>query len=88
MKPRTRSHGRVIILAEPIYHRVRATSLALGTTPAEIVSAGCRVFCTYVLHELALTAETRERLTKGDPKWQVNEIIKVLASRFASRRTS
>jgi hypothetical protein len=82
---RVRGEGRVVILSEGIYRVVRATSLALGTTPGEVVTAGCRVFCTYVLREMGSGRLAGREGKEFGSKWQVKEIVRVLALRFGSR---
>ena len=85
MARRVRRAKGEIDLPDVILRRVRSTALVLGCTSSDVAIAGCRLFCTYVLRELACTAAARERLEKGGVKWQVNELVKVLASRFGSR---
>jgi hypothetical protein len=85
MARRVRGGWPVIILPERIYRRVRACSLALNTTPEEVAVAGCRLFCTYVLREMTAERLSPQDPRKGSQKWQVEELVKVLASRFASR---
>jgi hypothetical protein len=77
-----------VVLPEVILRRVRATAAVLGSTSTEVAIAGCRLFCTFVLRELSVTSSPASTWKKGGPQWEVNELVKVLASRFGSRRRS
>jgi hypothetical protein len=74
-----------VVLPTPILRRVHATAAVLGSTPTDVVVAGCRLFCTFVLRELAPTSSPTSPWKKKGPQWQVNEIVRVLASRFEPR---
>lgn len=87
MSQRTRSQRRFVILSEPIYRQVVAASLKLGTTPTEIVTAGCRLFCTYVLREIAPRRQPQTHTKRTPSQCELQQIVKLLASRFGSPHT-
>lgn len=82
MAPRTKKLPPLLV-PETIRPAVREAAQILGSTSQDVVLAGCRLFCAFVRTHLQQPGLPQGRPPKGNIQWQLNQLVKALASRFA-----
>jgi len=81
MKPRRiKKSADEVVIPDAIMVRVRATAWRLGMSSTDVAVAGCRLFCAYVMAELEPRLDPKKSLARGGEKWQVEKLVRALAS--------